>query len=105
MTKGLTINGDALPACTGARVPAYASTKTPLRRAHRIWANTGRDLNGQIYFIEYGFADASTAATYTQSPDDKVSEQVYTELTVPATPTWDNCIRDILPQYGKLYPS
>lgn len=63
-----------------------------------------QNIDGQVYFIRYTFADGAIAQSFTQDADDLVSVQVYSQLTIPAQPTWENCIKDILPQYGKLYP-
>jgi hypothetical protein len=63
-----------------------------------------QNIDGQVYFIRYTFADGAIAQSFIQDADDLVSVQVYSQLTIPAQPTWENCIKDILPQYGKLYP-
>lgn len=62
-----------------------------------------QDIDGQIYFIKYSFADTAIG-TYTQDANDLVSVQVYSKIDIPETPTWTNCISKILPQYDKLYP-
>ena len=63
-----------------------------------------QDLDGQVYFIRYGFADEHIADSFVQDVNDLISVAVYTELDIPAEPTWENCIKNILPQYQKLYP-
>jgi hypothetical protein len=63
-----------------------------------------QNIDGQVYFIRYTFADSTIAQSFTQDADDLVSVQVYSKPNIPAQPTWENCIKDILPQYGKLYP-
>lgn len=63
-----------------------------------------QDIDGQVYFVRYNFADEGIAKTFTQDANDLVSVQVYTQVNIPEKPTWDNCIRNILPLYAKLYP-
>jgi hypothetical protein len=63
-----------------------------------------QDLDGQVYFIKYNFNDEGIAKTFTQDANDLLSVQVYTQPNIPAKPTWDNCIKNILPLYAKLYP-
>lgn len=63
-----------------------------------------QDIDGQVYFIKYNFNDEGIAKTFTQDANDLVSVQVYTQVNIPAKPTWDNCIKNILPLYAKLYP-
>lgn len=61
-------------------------------------------IDGQIYFLNYGFADTRKFRNYRQSPDDIVSIQVYTQVPEFNEITWENFVKDILGQYGKLYP-
>ena len=61
-------------------------------------------LDGQVYFLTYGFADQSIARNYTKSADSVISVQVYSAPTSIPQPTWKNCIQSILAQYGALYP-
>lgn len=68
------------------------------------WPRADQNIDGQVYFIKYNFADETIAQTFMQDADDLVSVQVYSRPDIPAQPTWENCIKDILPQYGKLYP-
>jgi len=63
-----------------------------------------QNVDGQVYFIRYGFVDTTIQSSYTQDVNDLVSVQVYGKAKIPAKPTWDNCIRFFLPQYAKLYP-
>ncbi|MFZ6873251.1 hypothetical protein ACO0LF_14450 [Undibacterium sp. Di27W] len=63
-----------------------------------------QNVDGQIYFVRYNFADKTIAQSYTQHPDDLISILLFSQQTFPACPTWDNCIKFILPQYAKLYP-
>ncbi|MFZ6759509.1 hypothetical protein ACO0K9_20070 [Undibacterium sp. Ji50W] len=63
-----------------------------------------QNINGQIYFVRYNFADQTIAKSYTQHPDDLISILLFSQQTFPDNPTWDNCIKFILPQYAKLYP-
>ncbi len=53
-------------------------------------------VDGQIYFLQYGFADATIQGTFKQDPDDIVSVQVYNQNTDPAAP-------DVLKKFGMLY--
>ncbi len=63
-----------------------------------------QNVDGQIYFVRYNFADQTIAKSYTQHPDDLISILLFSQQTFPENPTWDNCIQYILPQYAKLYP-
>ncbi|MBC3919052.1 hypothetical protein H8L32_16290 [Undibacterium sp. CY18W] len=63
-----------------------------------------QNVDGQIYFVRYNFADQTIAKSYTQHPDDLISILLFSQQTFPENPTWDNCIQTILPQYAKLYP-
>ncbi|MBI1771524.1 MAG: hypothetical protein HYR68_04070 [Burkholderiales bacterium] len=63
-----------------------------------------QNVDGQIYFVRYNFADQTIAQSYTQHPDDLISILLFSQQTFPENPTWDNCIQYILPQYAKLYP-
>lgn len=63
-----------------------------------------QNVDGQIYFVRYNFADQAIAKSYTQHPDDLISILLFSQQTFPDCPTWDNCIQFILPQYAKLYP-
>ncbi|MFZ6769656.1 hypothetical protein ACO0LM_21590 [Undibacterium sp. Di26W] len=63
-----------------------------------------QNIDGQIYFVNYNFADPTIAQSYTQHPDDLISILLFSQQTFPENPTWDNCIQYILPQYAKLYP-
>lgn len=63
-----------------------------------------QNLDGQVYFVQYNFADPDLFTTFTQDANDMVSVLVFTQYAIPEHPTWDNSIRYILPQYGKLYP-
>lgn len=63
-----------------------------------------QNVDGQIYFVRYNFADQTIAQSYTQHPDDLISILLFSQQTFPDSPTWDNCIQFILPQYAKLYP-
>lgn len=59
-------------------------------------------VDGQIYFLRYQF-QTPTPAPYVQGPDELVSVQVYQQATA-AELTWHGSIREILGQYGMLYP-
>lgn len=59
-------------------------------------------LDGQIYFLRYQF-QTPTPAPYVQGPDELVSVQVYQQSTTSDL-TWYGSIREILSQYGMLYP-
>lgn len=63
-----------------------------------------QNVDGQVYFVGYGFADNAIAMNYTQDKNDLVSVMVYSQFPIPEAPTWHNCIKHILPQYQKLYP-
>lgn len=63
-----------------------------------------QNIDGQIYFVRYNFADPAIAQSYTQHPDDLISILLFSQQNFPQPPTWDNCIQFILPQYAKLYP-
>ncbi|MFZ6746034.1 hypothetical protein ACO0LC_22645 [Undibacterium sp. JH2W] len=63
-----------------------------------------QNVDGQIYFVRYNFADQTVAQSYTQHSDDLISILLFSQQTFPKNPTWDNCIQYILPQYAKLYP-
>ncbi len=62
-------------------------------------------IDGQIYFLDYEFTNIQN---YIKDKDDLISIQVYQQLLngkgLGYIPTWDGEIRDILAQYGKLYP-
>jgi hypothetical protein len=53
-------------------------------------------VNGQVYFLNYGFADSSISTGYNQPPDDLLSVLVYDQAAEPAGP-------DILAKFGRLY--
>ncbi|SET46672.1 jacalin-like lectin [Stigmatella erecta] len=59
-------------------------------------------IDGQVYFTSYTFSPEVT--DYNQDPDDLVSVQIYQQNPISGTPSWTNGIRDILRQYGMLYP-
>jgi hypothetical protein len=61
-------------------------------------------IDGQIYFLKYGFRDAALQASYIQSPDDLISVQIYNQQPDIETVTWTNFVGPILQQYGKIYP-
>ena len=61
-------------------------------------------LDGQIYYLNYGFASAGQNSDYVQSADDLISVQVYSQQPVIGDITWDNFVAGILDQYNKLYP-
>ena len=61
-------------------------------------------VDGQIYFLQYGFSDAALRASYVQSPDDIISIQVYSQQPDFSDITWENFVQSTLGQYGKLYP-
>jgi|GEM_PF-1384922 len=63
-----------------------------------------QDLQSQIYFIQYNFAQPERFLNFQQDENDLVSVLVYSGYTIPDNPTWENSIKHILPQYGKLYP-
>jgi hypothetical protein len=67
-------------------------------------------VDGQVYFLDYGFANETINDNYVAEPNDLISVHVYQQM-VKSTgtkpdyiPTWDGDIHDILSQYGKLYP-
>lgn len=62
------------------------------------------NIDGQVYSVRYGFADLDIQCSYNQDDGDTVSVHIYGEPKIPAEPTWENCIRKILPQYAMLYP-
>jgi hypothetical protein len=64
----------------------------------------GQNIDGQVYFVNYNFADTLIANSFTQDANDLVGVQVYDRTHIPTIITWDNCIQNILPQYSKLYP-
>jgi len=53
-------------------------------------------VNGQVYFLNYGFADSSISTGYNQDPDDLFSVLVYDQT---AEPTGE----EILQKFGRLY--
>jgi hypothetical protein len=61
-------------------------------------------MDGQIYFLRYGFKDAAIRDSYVQSPDDLISVQVYQEQPDIENVTWGNFVQSILAQYAKIYP-
>jgi len=63
-----------------------------------------QDLQSQIYFIQYNFAQPERFLHFQQDKNDLVSVLVFSGYTIPEHPTWENSIKHILPQYGKLYP-
>lgn len=62
-------------------------------------------IDGQVYFLDYEFTNIQG---YIKSSSDIISIHVYQQLLkgkeVDFIPTWDGEIRDILVQYGWLYP-
>ncbi|MCY7297253.1 hypothetical protein [Alteromonas sp. a30] len=63
-----------------------------------------QDLQSQIYFIQYNFAQPERFLNFKQDVNDLVSVLVFSGYSIPDNPSWENCIKHILPQYGKLYP-
>ena len=61
-------------------------------------------IDGQIYFLNYGFSDSDQSEGYIQSPDDVISVHVYTQQPNIADITWENFVKGTLGQYAKLYP-
>ncbi len=61
-------------------------------------------MDGQIYFLRYGFKEESIKRTYIQSPDDLISLQVYEQDPVIEDVTWANFVQPVLAQYAKIYP-
>lgn len=67
-------------------------------------------VDGQVYFLDYTFVDSRIRDNYLAAAAELVSIQVYQQVLNPLTstpetiPTWDGEIRDILSQYGRLYP-
>ena len=61
-------------------------------------------IDGQIYFLTYGFADPALSANYLQSPDTLISIQVYSQQPDFADITWENFVASTLGLYGKIYP-
>ena len=59
-------------------------------------------VDGQIYLLRYGLTSAED--DYVQGPDDLISVQIYQDQPDGSRVTWDGCVRDVLAQYGKLYP-
>lgn len=113
--KNLSIPQEALSlagAAPGADSEAAITVTTDANGAARLRLHAGnpgrpradQDIDGQIYFVRYTFADATIAQSFTQDDNDLLSVHVYSRPDIPAQPTWENCIKDILPQYGKLYP-
>lgn len=58
--------------------------------------NPRRYVDGQIYFLNYGFADSSISNGYVQDGNDLISIQVYDETTEEAAV-------DILGKFGRIY--
>ncbi len=58
--------------------------------------NPRKYVDGQVYFLNYGFEDSSIAAFYIQDPNDIVSVLVYDE-------TAEMEASDILAKFGRLY--
>jgi hypothetical protein len=58
--------------------------------------NPRKYLDGQIYFLKYGFADPTISNGYIQDPNDLISVQVYDEITELEAP-------DVLAKFGRLY--
>lgn len=63
-----------------------------------------QDLQSQIYFIQYNFSQPERFLNFQQDANDLVSVLVFSGYSIPDNPTWENSIKHILPQYGKLYP-
>ena len=53
-------------------------------------------VDGQVYFLNYNFGDASIKSTYTQDPNDIISVQVYSQKTEAEAV-------DVLKKFGMLY--
>ncbi len=61
-------------------------------------------MDGQIYFLRYGFKDPSIQNSYVQSPDDLISLHVYEAQPAIEDVTWENFVQEVLGQYAKIYP-
>ncbi|MEM7429389.1 MAG: hypothetical protein AAF441_25185 [Pseudomonadota bacterium] len=61
-------------------------------------------MDGQIYFLRYGFKDENLHKGYVQSADDLVSVQIYNPQPDLSQLSWNNFVGPILSQYGKIYP-
>lgn len=67
-------------------------------------------VDGQIYFLRY--RPVASGIHFVQAPDDLISIQIYQQnlrglpaaVRLAGRVTWDNSIRYVLGQYGKLYP-
>lgn len=68
-------------------------------------------VDGQIYYLTYQL-QTPDGVDYVQAPDDLISIQIYQQNPLSRlihhdhdkAITWNNGVRDILAQYGKLYP-
>jgi hypothetical protein len=100
LVGGGSSSADAVTITTDARGVAGLS----LRASNPGSPRADQDIDGQVYFVRYNFADAAIAQSFRQDDNDLVSVEVYTQADIPAQPTWDNCIKTILPLYARLYP-
>jgi hypothetical protein len=79
--------------------PATASTSGGVARFDLSCTAPGNprgSVNGQIYFLNYAFANPSISQGYNQDPDDLLSVLVYDKVAEPKGP-------DILAKFGRLY--
>lgn len=107
--KNLSIPQNALALANAEGAATITTDANGIARLSLRASNPGsprasQDIDGQVYFVRYNFTDPAIARTFTQDTNDLVSVQVYTQVKIPEKPTWDNCIRNILPLYAKLYP-
>ena len=97
--KNLSVPPEALK-INGQTGMATASTSGGVARFSLSCTDPGNPrkyVNGQIYFLNYGFADPAISTGYIQDVDDLLSVQVYDEAADPeAAP-------DILAKFGRLY--
>jgi hypothetical protein len=89
--EALKINGQVATATAGTSggVARFDLSCTPP-------GNPRGYVNGQVYFLNYAFADPSISTGYIQDADDILSVVVYDESAEPEGP-------DILAKFGRLY--
>ncbi|MFT5161590.1 MAG: hypothetical protein ACI9FJ_000155 [Alteromonadaceae bacterium] len=105
LTDPVTNSGkDPVTGATRITTNAKGVAELKISASNPGYPRADQSLDGQIYFIKYNFANLKVAEDFRQDDNDKISLLVFDQPDIPAKPTWDNCIKNILPQYGKLYP-
>jgi hypothetical protein len=100
------LGGGTTPTSGGTTVTTNAQGMAELKisASDPGFPRASQNVDGQIYFVRYNFHSPALKASFTQDANDLISILLFSQQNFPATPSWDNCIQSILPQYAKLYP-